>query len=157
MSATELSNKPHTVDLCGKTYKVRRLSVVEMLTIASDYVRSERMKNLEAAVKLVATELQPAFIATELAKMPAGVDMEAQSRKLLDEDMPDTLAYKLLFAAITDQHPKLTERDVVMLYKDSDINVMIKTFYLIAGKNTDALEQPNSKSSRKRSSGRRRK
>jgi len=155
MSAGELLNKLVDVTLCGKTYKIRRLSVVELLAVVSDYVRADKMKNVKAAMELLDKAEQAKFLIEQMNALPVGIELEAQARILLGDDMPEEVAFRILFAALTDQHPELTFNDAVCLYKDTDTVEALKTFYLIAGKNIDAPDTRNSKSLRKHSSGRR--
>ena len=150
-------NKPIAVELCGKTYKMVRLSCMQIIDIAEQYVRDSMLKTIEAAATLISEGERTAFISSELDRIPTGVELEAKARPLLDgKKMPDEIAYRMLHESIRVHQPELSFDDAVNLYNDAESEEMMHAFRVAAGK-VDARASTSSKRSRGRTGGRRKK
>jgi len=158
MSAKEILNKPVTFELCGKKRKFRRLSAMEILSIAEDYIIDNKIKKIKATADLIEdVDNQIEFISKKTDELPEGIELESLAKKIIDtgDSMPDAVAFGMLFASMKDFDESLLFDDAVNLFSDSPTEVTIPIYRVIAGKKANVQDRPSSKSSRKRTAGRR--
>lgn len=157
MGAQDILNKPVTATLCGKKYKLRRLSSLEIIAVCEEYIIEQKVKSLKALAKALPEDERTAFVSASLAGLPEGVDLESLAREMLDnpeEKMPNAVAARMMHESMSQFNDELSVADVSRLFDDAEQDEVTLLFGKIVGK-ADAPERRNSKSSPSRTAGRR--
>ena len=76
MSVTDLNNSPIEFDVDGKSYKVKKLSVLDIFTQVETKIKEEYIANITSMSKVLDPKDRPEFLKNAIKEIPTGRRLE---------------------------------------------------------------------------------
>ncbi len=143
MSASEFTNKPVQVAMDGNRYKVRRLPILAISSIAEQYVLQQRVD----LIHIVAAGLNGdsmGYINAQTNTLPQGGELEALGEAELNKSdaFSTRLMCEILQAALIEDQPTMTVEHVGDIFREATNAEMVVALGVILG---DKKKSPQKK------------